>query len=64
MTWNISKGYSKKCNFFVKAVENHHRHYKKKLNAYSDEPVHDWSSDTMDAFCYLAIIQNKKRKKA
>ncbi|MGL5627297.1 MAG: hypothetical protein ACRDDW_07325 [Candidatus Rhabdochlamydia sp.] len=35
-----------------------------KLNVYSDELVYDWSSGTMDAFCYLAIIQNKKRKKA
>jgi hypothetical protein len=37
--------------------------YKKKLNVYSNEPVHDWSSDTMDVFRYLAIIQSKKRNK-
>lgn len=51
---------SKKCNFFVKAAENYHRHYKEKLNIYTDEPVHDRSSDAMDP---LAIIQNKRRNK-
>ncbi|WP_171005779.1 hypothetical protein [Candidatus Rhabdochlamydia sp. T3358] len=30
---------------------------------YSDRPVHDWSSHTMDAFRYLAVIQSKKKNK-
>ncbi len=52
---------AEKCNYFVKAVENYHKHYNERLNVYSDRPVHDWSSHTMDAFRMLAIIQNKKR---
>ena len=35
----------------------------KKLNIYSNRPVHDWSSHTMDALRYLAVIQNKRRHK-
>jgi hypothetical protein len=54
---------SKKCAFFVKAAENYHKHYNEKLNVYSDRPVHDWSSHTMDAFRYMAIMQNKRRNK-
>lgn len=52
---------TEKCNFFIKAAENYHKHYNEKLNVYSDRPVHDWSSHTMDAFRMLAIMQNKRR---
>lgn len=52
---------TEKCNFFIKAAENYHKHYNEKLNVYSDKPVHDWSSHTMDAFRMLAIMQNKRR---
>jgi hypothetical protein len=54
---------SEKCSFFIKAAENYHKHYNEKLNVYSDRPIHDWSSHTMDAFRYLAVIQSKKRNK-
>ena len=50
-----------KCQFFIKAAENYHKHYNEKLNVYSDKPVHDWSSHTMDAARMLAVMQNKKR---
>lgn len=52
---------TEKGNFFVKAAENYHKHYNEKLNVYSDRPVHDWSSHTMDAFRMLAVMQNKRR---
>lgn len=52
---------SNKCAFFIKSAENYHKHYNEKLNVYSDKPVHDWSSHTMDAFRMLAIMQNKMR---
>lgn len=54
---------SNKCKFFIKAAENYHKHYNEKLDVYSDRPVHDWSSHTMDAFRYLSIMQNKRRNK-
>jgi phage terminase large subunit len=54
---------SKKCHYFIKAAENYHKHYNEKLNVYSEKPVHDWSSHTMDAFRMLAIMQNKRRNK-
>jgi len=53
---------SDKCSFFIKAAENYHKRYNEKLNVYSDKPVHDWSSHCMDAFRYLAVSQNKKRR--
>lgn len=52
---------SEKCSYFVKAAENYHKHYNEKLNVYSDKPVHDWSSHTMDAFRMMSIILNKNR---
>jgi len=52
---------AKRCNYFVKAAESYHKHYNEKLNVYSEKPVHDWSSHTMDAFRYMAIMCNKKR---
>lgn len=50
---------SDKCSYFIKCAENYHSQYNEKLNVYSDKPVHDWSSHTMDAFRMMAIIQNK-----
>jgi phage terminase large subunit len=54
---------TKNCNYFIKAAENYHKHYNERLNVYSEKPVHDWSSHTMDAFRYLSIMQNKRRNK-
>lgn len=53
---------SEKCSFLVKALENYHKSFNEKLNVYSDKPVHDWSSHAADAFRYLAVMQNKRRK--
>jgi hypothetical protein len=52
---------SERCNYFIKAAENYHKQYNERLNVYSDRPVHDWSSHTMDAFRYMAIMLNKRR---
>lgn len=52
---------SKRCNFFIKCLENYHKYYNEKLNVYSDKPVHDWSSHTCDAFRMMAVMQNKRR---
>ena len=51
-----------RCSFFIKAAENYHKHYNEKLNVYSDKPLHDWSSHCMDAFRYMAVIQNKRSR--
>ncbi len=52
---------AKRCNYFIKAAENYHKHYNEKLNVYSDKPVHDWSSHCMDSYRMMAIMQNKQR---
>lgn len=53
---------SDRCNYFIKCAENYHKKYNERLNVYSDKPEHDWSSHTMDAFRYMSIILNKKRR--
>jgi hypothetical protein len=53
---------SDKCKFLIKALENYHKSYNERLNVYGDKPVHDWSSHIADAFRYLSVVQNKKRK--
>lgn len=50
-----------KCNYFIKCAENYHKKYNERLNVYSDKAEHDWSSHTMDAYRYMAIIMNKLR---
>lgn len=51
---------SQNCTYFVKCMENYHKHFNEKLNVYSDRPVHDWSSHTADSFRYMAIALNKR----
>jgi hypothetical protein len=51
-----------KCSYLIKSLENYHKNYNERLNVYSDKPVHDWSSHCADAFRYLSVIQNKRRK--
>ena len=53
---------AERCNYFIKCAENYHKRYNERLNVYSDKPEHDWSSHTMDAFRYMSVILNKKRK--
>lgn len=42
----------------VLAAKTYHRKYDEELKRYSDEPVHDWSSDWMDMLRYLSISLN------
>ena len=53
---------TERCNYFIKCAENYHKKFNERLNVYSDKPEHDWSSHTMDAFRYLAITMNKRRR--
>ena len=48
-----------KCEYFIKCVENYHRHYNQKFNVYSDKPVHDWSSHVCDSLRYMAVAYTK-----
>jgi hypothetical protein len=44
----------------ILAAKTYHRKYDETLKRFSDEPVHDWSSDWMDMFRYLCIVQNPR----
>lgn len=44
-----------KCELGVKALQNYHRQYDRKLQEFKNQPVHDWSSHAADAFRYMAV---------
>lgn len=44
----------------VLALKTYHRKYDEDLKRFSDEPVHDWSSDWADMFRYWCIITNPR----
>lgn len=46
---------------FLLAAKTYHRKYDEELKRYSDEPVHDWSSDWMDMFRYFCIVMNPRQ---
>jgi hypothetical protein len=43
------------CQQFVLALKSYHRKYDEKLQTYSSEPVHDWSSHYADMWRYANI---------
>jgi hypothetical protein len=43
---------------FILAAKTYHRKYDEELKRYSDEPVHDWSSDWMDMGRYISLVAN------
>lgn len=45
---------------FILAAKTYHHKYNAELKRYSDEDVHDWSSDWMDMFRYMCIVMNKR----
>jgi len=47
---------------FILAAKTYHRKYDEELKRYSDEPVHDWSSDWMDMFRYKCLMMNPKAR--
>jgi phage terminase large subunit len=44
------------CGDFIEAAKTYHREWDDDLLMFKDQPVHDWSSDYMDALRYLAIV--------
>lgn len=53
----------RKAERVIKCLEMYHKKYNDKVKAYSDVPVHDWSSHCADAFRYLAIACRGQQKK-
>ena len=43
------------CEKGFKALKNYKRVFNEKLNKFSDEPLHDWTSHGADAFRYMAV---------
>ena len=46
----------KRCESGINALASYHRVYDEKKDVYSDEPVHDWSSNSADAFRQMAQV--------
>ena len=45
----------------VAALRNYKKQFNGKKNMYEDRPVHDWASDSSDAFRQLALTYNPAR---
>jgi hypothetical protein len=52
----------KKNRTLILALKTYHRKYDEELKRFSDEPVHDWSSDWCDMFRYFAIVENPRAR--
>jgi hypothetical protein len=48
-----------KCYQGIEALRAYRRGYNELTKAYTDAPVHDWSSNGADAFRYLALVARK-----
>jgi hypothetical protein len=44
----------KKCVHLLKCLENYHKKYNEKTQAYSESPLHDWCSHAADSIRYMA----------
>lgn len=44
----------------VLAMKSYHRRYDEDKKVYSDEPVHDWSSNYADMQRYMALVANRR----
>ena len=44
----------KKCGHLIKCLENYHKKYNEKTQAYSESPLHDWTSHSSDSVRYMA----------
>ncbi len=44
----------KKCGHLIKCLENYHKKYNEKTQAYSESPMHDWTSHASDCVRYMA----------
>jgi len=47
-----------RCEVGINALASYHRKYDDKLDKYTDEPVHDWASNSADAFRQMAQAWN------
>lgn len=43
-----------KCAHLIKCLENYHKKYNDKTQAYSESPLHDWTSHAADSIRYMA----------
>jgi phage terminase large subunit len=43
-----------KCRHLIKCLENYHKKYNEKTQAYSETPMHDWSSHAADSVRYMS----------
>jgi hypothetical protein len=44
----------KKCSHLIKCLENYHKKYNEKTQAYSETPFHDWTSHAADSVRYMS----------
>jgi len=44
----------KKCSHLIKCLENYHKRFNEKTRAYSENPLHDWTSHAADSVRYMA----------
>lgn len=51
-----------KCQQGIKCLENYRKQWNDKLGCFRDAPLHDWASDSADAFRYLAVVEQGSRK--
>lgn len=48
-----------KCDQGLDALRSYRRQFHEHTNSFSDTPVHDWASNSADAFRYLALVAGK-----
>jgi phage terminase large subunit len=49
----------KKCEQGLDALRSYRRQFHEHTNSFSDTPIHDWASNSADAFRYMALVANK-----
>ena len=52
---------AEKCNIGLIALRNYKKEFDGKKGIFKDKPVHDWASDSADAFRQLALVYNPVR---
>ena len=53
---------TKACEDGIEALRHYKRRYDEVSKAYSDRPLHDWSSHGADAFRYAALVAKMRLK--
>jgi hypothetical protein len=48
-----------KCSHLLKCLENYHKKYNEKTQAYSEAPMHDWTSHAADSVRYMALARTQ-----